>query len=206
MSDKGTLYVVSAPSGAGKTSLVKALLKRDNRVLVSVSHTTREKRPGEEDGKDYNFVEMARFNQMIEAGAFLEYAEVFTNKYGTSQQWVEAQLDQGMDVILEIDWQGAQQVRHLMPACVSVFIMPPSREELRSRLTGRGTDGEDVIDYRMSQAVSEMSHYGEYDYLVINDEFDLALDELASVFTSRRLDQSRQADKYQELFQGLLSV
>lgn len=206
MSDKGTLYVISAPSGAGKTSLVKALLERDSRVLVSVSHTTRDKRPGEVDGKDYNFVERDRFNQMIEASAFLEFAEVFTNKYGTSQLWVEEQLAQGMDVILEIDWQGAEQVRRLMPDCVSVFILPPSQEELRRRLTGRGTDGQDVIDYRMSQAVGEVSHYGEYDYLIINDDFELALNELAAVFLSRRLGQTRQATKHQELLQGLLSA
>jgi len=206
MSDKGTLYVVSAPSGAGKTSLVKALLERDSRVLVSVSHTTRDMRPGEVDGKDYNFVDMDHFNQMIGEGAFLEHADVFTNKYGTSQAWVEEQLAQGMDVILEIDWQGAQQVRRLMPECLSVFILPPSQEELRRRLTGRGTDSQDVIDHRMSQAVSEMSHYGEYDYMIINDDFDTALNELVAVFLSRRLGQNRQSQKHQELLQGLLSA
>lgn len=206
MSDKGTLYVVSAPSGAGKTSLVKALLGRDSRVLVSVSHTTRDMRPGEVDGKDYNFVDMDHFNQMIGEGAFLEHADVFTNKYGTSQVWVEEQLAQGMDVILEIDWQGAQQVRRLMPECLSVFILPPSQEELRRRLTGRGTDSQDVIDHRMSQAVSEMSHYGEYDYMIINDDFDTALNELVAVFLSRRVGQNRQSQKHQELLQGLLSA
>lgn len=206
MSDKGTLYVVSAPSGAGKTSLVKALLERDSRVLVSVSHTTRDMRPGEVDGKDYNFVDMEHFNQMIGEGAFLEHADVFTNKYGTSQVWVEEQLSQGMDVILEIDWQGAQQVRRLMPECLSVFILPPSQEELRRRLTGRGTDSQDVIDHRMSQAVSEMSHYGEYDYMIINDDFDTALNELVAVFLSRRVGQNRQSQKHQELLQGLLSA
>jgi len=206
MSDKGTLYVVSAPSGAGKTSLVKALLERDDRVLVSVSHTTRDMRPGEADGKDYNFVDMDQFNQMIEAGAFLEHAEVFTNKYGTSQVWVEEQLAQGMDVILEIDWQGAQQVRRLMPECLSVFILPPSQEELQRRLSGRGTDSQDVIDHRMSQAVGEMSHYPEYDYLIINDDFDTALNELAAVFLSRRLGQTRQAAKHTQLLGDLLSA
>lgn len=206
MSDKGTLYVVSAPSGAGKTSLVKALLERDSRVLVSVSHTTRDMRPGEVDGKDYNFVDMDHFNQMIGEGAFLEHADVFTNKYGTSQVWVEEQLSQGMDVILEIDWQGAQQVRRLMPECLSVFVLPPSQEELRRRLTGRGTDSQDVIDHRMSQAVSEMSHYGEYDYMIINDDFDTALNELVAVFLSRRVGQNRQSQKHQELLQGLLSA
>ena len=143
---------------------------------------------------------------MIGEGAFLEHADVFTNKYGTSQVWVEEQLAQGMDVILEIDWQGAQQVRRLMPECLSVFILPPSQEELRRRLTGRGTDSQDVIDHRMSQAVSEMSHYGEYDYMIINDDFDTALNELVAVFLSRRVGQNRQSQKHQELLQGLLSA
>ncbi|MBY4675519.1 guanylate kinase [Marinobacterium arenosum] len=205
MSDKGTLYVISAPSGAGKTSLVKALLAQDPQVVVSVSHTTREMRPGEVDGKDYNFVEMATFDAMINRGQFLEFAEVFTNKYGTSQVWVEEQLNNGLDVILEIDWQGAQQVRRLMPQCVSVFILPPSREELHARLTGRGTDEKDVIDYRMGQAVEEMSHYGEYDYLVINDQFETALDELQAVFRARRLLLERQQQRHGDLLQALLA-
>jgi len=206
MNQLGTLYVISAPSGAGKTSLVKALLDQDQQVCVSVSHTTRDMRPGEVDGKDYNFVSMEHFNSMIEQGHFLEFAEVFTNKYGTSQVWVEQQLAQGRDVILEIDWQGAQQVRRLMPDCVSVFILPPSTEALRERLTGRGQDGEDVINHRMSEALSEMSHYSEYDYLIINDQFDIALQELQAVFSARRLELSRQQIKQQALVAGLLSA
>ncbi len=206
MNKLGTLYIVSAPSGAGKTSLVKALLEQDQQICVSVSHTTRDMRPGEVDGKDYNFVEMAEFDAMIGRSEFLEYAEVFTNKYGTSQVWVEQQLEQGQDVILEIDWQGAQQVRRLMPKSVSVFILPPSTEALRERLTGRGQDAEEVINHRMSQAVSEMSHYGAFDYLIINDDFQLALAELQSVFAGQRLTLNRQQRKHQALLTSLLSA
>jgi len=205
MQQLGTLYVISAPSGAGKTSLVKALLNQDQRVCVSVSHTTRDMRPGETDGKDYNFVSMADFNAMIERKHFLEYAEVFTNKYGTSRLWVEAQLQQGLDVILEIDWQGAQQIRKQMPECVSLFILPPSITELRQRLTGRGTDSEETINHRMSEALNEMRHYGEYQYLVINDDFDTALQELQAVFTARRLELTRQQQKYSTMLTELLS-
>lgn len=202
---KGTLYVVSAPSGAGKTSLVKAMLERDSGILVSVSHTTREMRPGEVDGVDYNFVAMDEFNKMIEASAFLEFAEVFTNKYGTSQLWVQEQLDNGKDVILEIDWQGAQQIRRLMPECLSIFIVPPSKQALRERLNNRGQDSEEVIEHRMSEAVSEMSHYGEYDYLVVNDEFDTALNDLHSIFVAQRLKLDNQQDSQSELLTSLLS-
>lgn len=206
MNQLGTLYVISAPSGAGKTSLVKALLEQDKQVCVSVSHTTRDMRPGEVDGKDYNYVAMDQFNSMIEQGQFLEFAEVFTNKYGTSQIWVEQQLQQGMDVILEIDWQGAQQVRRLMPDCVSVFILPPSTTALRERLTGRGQDGKEVINHRMSEALSEMSHYNEYDFLIINDQFDVALQDMQAVFSARRLELSRQQIKQTALLAGLLSA
>lgn len=206
MSQKGTLYVISAPSGAGKTSLVKALLEQDNQVRVSVSHTTRGMRPGEENGKDYNFVEMAEFDAMVAQHSFLEWAEVFTNKYGTSRIWVEEQLAAGIDVILEIDWQGAQQVRKLMPECCSVFIMPPSREELHNRLSGRGTDAQDVIDYRMNQAVEEMSHYSEYDYLIINDDFQQALAELQAVFNARRLRLAPQRGRHQAMLDALLNA
>lgn len=202
---KGTLYVVSAPSGAGKTSLVKAMLEQDSEIVVSVSHTTRDMRPGEVDGVDYNFVSMTQFNQMIEDADFLEFAEVFTNKYGTSQRWVEAQLAQGKDVILEIDWQGAQQIRRLMPDCLSIFILPPSREVLEQRLNGRGTDSEEVIGLRMSEAASEMSHYPEYDYLVINDNFDTALMELHGIFLAQRMKIDRQKDHCHDLLVSLLS-
>ncbi|WP_428036816.1 guanylate kinase [Amphritea sp.] len=201
----GTLYVISAPSGAGKTSLVNALLEQDTQVRVSVSHTTRAMRPGEVDGKHYNFVSMDAFDAKIKKGQFLEYANVFTNKYGTSRLWVEEQLQQGVDVILEIDWQGAQQVRKQMPNCVSLFILPPSAAELRKRLTGRGTDSVEVINHRMSEALNEMSHYGEYQYLIINDDFNRALLELQSVFIARRLELQRQQQKHATMLDELLS-
>lgn len=205
MKTPGTLFIISAPSGAGKTSLVKALIKRDQGIRVSVSHTTRSSRPGEQDGLDYNFVSSQQFDQMIGEGAFLEFAEVFENKYGTSQAWVKQQLDQGIDVILEIDWQGAQQVRRLMKHTVSVFILPPSREVLAQRLQGRGQDDEGVIALRMSKAVDEMSHYPEFDYVIINDDFDQALAELHSVFLARRLRQEVQHVRYEGLLTELLS-
>jgi guanylate kinase len=171
----GTLYVFSAPSGAGKTTLVKALLEQTDDIGVSVSHTTRVSRSGEFDGKDYNFVSQDQFKALIDQNAFLEHAQVFDNFYGTSQIWVEQELSAGRDVILEIDWQGAKQIRQQMPNMISVFILPPSREELLKRLTGRGTDEQSIIDRRMQDAVSEMSHYSEFDYLIINDDFATAL-------------------------------
>lgn len=206
MSVKGTLYIVSAPSGAGKTSLVKELLQQDSQVRVSVSHTTRAMRPGEQNGIDYNFITMDQFDALIAENLFLEYADVFTNKYGTSRVWVEDELNRGVDVILEIDWQGAQQVRALMPDAVSVFILPPSQEELRKRLTGRGQDGEEVIDLRMSQAVNEMAHYNEFDYVVINDEFSTALAHLQAVLTSQRLRLAAQQARHVDLLNDLLSA
>ena len=201
---QGTLYIISAPSGAGKTSLVKALLEQDVKVRVSVSHTTRAPRDGEVDGVAYNFVSLAAFDQVIDAGQFLEYAEVFTNKYGTSKLWVEEQLAAGIDVILEIDWQGAQQVREKMPNALSIFILPPSRAELERRLTGRGTDSAEIIAGRMAQAESEMSHFGEFDYLVINDQFDEALNQLQAIFTANRLKMGVQTAVQKRLLEDLL--
>lgn len=205
MKQLGHLYIVSAPSGAGKTSLVKALVEQDPQVVVSVSHTTRAMREGERDGVDYNFVSPERFNAKIERGQFLEYAEVFGNKYGTSQVWVQEQLSRGLDVILEIDWQGASQVRRLMPQARSIFILPPSRAVLEQRLRGRGTDSQEVIARRLAEAVNEMSHYAEFDYLIINDDFGTALADLASVFRSARLTQSLQQKRHQSLLSELLS-
>ena len=201
---QGTLYIISAPSGAGKTSLVKALLEQDPKVRVSVSHTTRAPRQGEVDGVAYNFVTLAEFDEVIDAGQFLEYAEVFTNKYGTSKLWVEEQLAAGIDVILEIDWQGAQQVREKMPNALSIFILPPSRAELERRLTGRGTDSAEIIAGRMAQAESEMSHYAEFDYLVINDQFDEALNQLQAIFTANRLKMGVQTAVQKRLLEDLL--
>ena len=165
---RGTLYIVSAPSGAGKTSLVKALTDADSNVLVSVSHTTRDMRPGEEDGVNYNFVSVDDFKALIAQDAFLEHAEVFGNFYGTSRLWLEEQLSQGIDIILEIDWQGARQVRDLMPEAVGIFILPPSRAALQQRLDNRGQDSAEIIAGRMAEAVSEMSHFDEYDYVIVD--------------------------------------
>lgn len=200
---KGTLYIISAPSGAGKTSLVKELVKLDKQVTVSVSHTTRAKRPGEKDGVDYFFIEKDEFLEMAGSSAFLEYAQVFDNYYGTSQQHVEQQLLGGMDVILEIDWQGARQIRKLFPDSQSVFILPPSKEALEQRLKGRGQDDEAVIKRRMRDAVNEMSHYAEFDYLVVNDDFDLALSQLRCIFSAHRL---RQLSQERNLEQQLIEL
>ncbi len=201
----GTLYTLSAPSGAGKTSLVAALLQRDPAIRVSVSHTTREIRKGEREGVNYHFVDHQQFRQLLEQSGFLEHAEVFGNWYGTSQQWVEQTLAGGSDVILEIDWQGAQQVRRLVENTVAIFILPPSPHTLESRLTSRGQDDDSIIAARMAQAQSEMSHYAEADYLVINDDFDTALEDLAAIFRARRHRLQHQAALNRELISDLLA-
>ncbi len=182
----GHLFVVSAPSGAGKTSLVRALLTCLPDICVSVSHTTRSRRPGEQDGVDYHFVEPSAFEAMIATDAFLEHARVFDNQYGTSRLAVSAQLDAGRDVILEIDWQGARSIRAALPETVSVFILPPSVTELERRLTARGGDSAAVIARRMRDAVSEMSHFGEYGYLIINDDFAAAEAALQAIVVAAR--------------------
>lgn len=204
-SRNGTLYTVSAPSGAGKTSLVQALIEQDLSIQVSISHTTRIIRPGETDGVNYHFVDQSIFLAMLEQTAFLEHAKVFDNYYGTSQQWVKETLAKGLDVILEIDWQGAAQVRKLMPEAVAIFILPPSKIALEQRLTGRGQDSQEIIDKRMSEAQNEMSHYVEADYLVINDDFNAALTELAAIFIAQRNTQSNQQLTRQMLLKELLS-
>lgn len=201
----GVLYTISAPSGAGKTSLVKAALERSENLQVSVSHTTRPRRDGERDGINYHFTQADRFEAILEQGGFLEHARVFDNWYGTSQQWVEDTLRAGIDVILEIDWQGAQQVRRLMSATVSIFILPPSRQTLLSRLRERGQDDSEIIAARMAQATAEMSHYTEADYLIINDVFDDALADLLSVIRAGRLRLERQSDCRVDLIKELLS-
>ena len=201
----GTLYIVSAPSGAGKTSLVKALVDAQPQVRVSVSHTTRAMRPGEVDGVNYHFVSREDFLARLERNEFLEHAEVFGNLYGTSQRWLEDTLAEGFDLILEIDWQGAQQVRRLMPQAKSIFILPPTQEALRQRLNNRGQDSDEIIDKRMREAVSEMSHYVEYDYLVINDDFSHALSDLQSIFRANRLHQQSQQQRYRQLLEQLLA-
>jgi len=200
----GTLYIVAAPSGAGKTSLVKALVECTPGVEVSVSHTTRAPRPGERDGVNYHFVDTAAFEALINAGVFLEYARVFDHYYGTSRDSVLAQLATGVDVILEIDWQGARQVRELAD-CQSVFILPASREVLRQRLIHRGQDTPQVIERRMQDAVREMSHYHEFDYVVINDDFQNALESLRAVLIANRQRQPRQSIRHRQLLATLLS-
>ena len=201
---RGILYTVSAPSGAGKTSLVTALLERCPTLRVSISHTTRPKRPGEVDGVNYHFVSRETFNTMLAESAFLEQAEVFGNLYGTSQQWVEQALAQGLDVILEIDWQGAQQIRRLMPDSIGIFILPPSQACLRERLTGRGQDDPAVIERRLAEARSEMQHYAEADYLVINDDFERALSDLAAIVRAQPLRLTHQQQSRDTLIGDLL--
>jgi len=202
----GTLYIISAPSGAGKSSLVKALLATAGEgVVLSVSDTTRAPRPGEVDGREYHFTTVEDFRARVAAGDFLEHAQVFDNLYGTSRQAVAEQLARGLDVLLEIDWQGARAVREQLPGTVSIFILPPSREALRERLTARGQDDAGVIERRMRDAVSEMSHYGEYDYLIINDVFEQARDELATVLRARRLSLPVQRRRHAQLLAGLLA-
>ncbi len=200
----GSLYIVSAPSGAGKTSLVKALLERDSGITVSVSHTTRAPRPGEQQGKDYHFISEEEYRALLDRQAFLETARVFDHYYGTERAQVQQKLEQGLDVILEIDWQGARQVRDSHQGVISVFILPPSRAALESRLQGRGQDSAEVIRRRMRDAASEASHYDEYDYLVVNDDFDTALDQLAALFTANRLRAGIQARRLKPLLDGLL--
>lgn len=201
----GKLYIISAPSGAGKTSLVKQLRQETDKLVVSVSHTTRGMRSGEVHGSDYFFVTVDEFKAMIEQQAFLEHARVFDNFYGTAQKTVEDNLAQGLDVILEIDWQGAQQVRRMLPDSVSIFILPPSTEILKQRLQNRGQDDEETIARRMRDAVTEMSHYPEFDYLIVNDDFGLALSQLKTIVTANRLLQTTQQQLLAPLLQNLLN-
>jgi guanylate kinase len=188
----GVLFIVSAPSGAGKTSLLRALVPSDPRLRLSISHTTRPARPGEQDGVHYHFVDRAGFEGMAAAGEFLEHAQVFDNLYGTAERSVRDLLEDDFDVVLEIDWQGARQVRARFPEAVSVFVVPPSVEALRQRLGGRGQDSPEVIERRMRDARSELSHFAEYDYLVVNDLFEVALADLRALVTAERLRLPRQ--------------
>jgi guanylate kinase len=201
----GQLLVISAPSGAGKTSLVAALLARDPRLKVSVSHTTRPRRPSERDGTDYHFVERGQFEDMQRRGAFLEHALVFGNYYGTSREAVDRERSLGHDVLLEIDWQGARQIRASCGGAASVFILPPSRATLIERLRKRGEDDEHVIRRRMHEAEAEMSHYAEFDYLVVNDDFETAVADLAAVVRAERLRRDRQSACHAALLSDLLS-
>jgi len=203
----GTLYIVSAPSGAGKSSLISALLEKNpnSDLQVSVSHTTRDPRAGEENGQHYHFVAVEQFKSLINDGVFFEWAEVFGNYYGTSRTVIEQQLANGIDVFLDIDWQGARQVKALMPQAKGIFILPPSRSELERRLIGRGTDSDEIIAARMDKAVSEMSHFDEYNYLIVNDSFDDAVQEFAAIIGSNRLTVKQQAIKHCDMLKDLLA-
>jgi guanylate kinase len=202
----GQLFIVSAPSGAGKSSLVKALLERDGAIRLSVSHTTRAPRPGEVDGVHYHFVDMPTFQDKLGRGEFLESAEVYGNYYGTSQPWIEAQMAAGYDILLEIDWQGAAQVRRLLPAAITIFILPPSLDELRRRLHGRGTDSEETIARRLAAARDDMSHALEFDYIVVNDDFQHAVDDLLAITRARRLTVDAQMRRQAERLRALLDA
>ena len=197
---QGVLYVVAAPSGAGKTSLVKALLQKDTAIRLSVSYTTRAPRPGETNGVDYHFVSVEQFRQMAERGEFLESAEVYGNYYGTSQAWIAGEIAAGRDILLEIDWQGAAQVKKHFPEAVTVFILPPSIEALRQRLSSRGQDSQAVIDKRMAAARDDISHAGAFEYIIVNDDFDQALLDFIAVVRASRLVTVREARRLAPLF------
>ena len=198
-SNHGSLYIIAAPSGGGKTSLVNALLKQDPRLVLSISHTTRPARPGEIDGQHYHFVSVPEFERMVGNGDFMEHARVFDHYYGTNRDSVAKQLGQDRDVILEIDWQGARQVSAVFPDCCRIFIIPPSLETLRKRLTGRGQDSEKVIQRRMRDAQAEISHWAEFDHLVVNDNFDSALEELIAIINDHRHHQTHKVNKNHQL-------
>jgi guanylate kinase len=206
----GNLFIIAAPSGAGKSSLISALLENsdanqlNNPAQLSVSHTTRAPREGEVDGTHYHFTQIADFERLITEHAFYEYAQVFDNYYGTSKAAISDKLQQGIDVFLDIDWQGARQIKAMNPQVVSIFVLPPSVESLRERLIGRGKDSEEVIASRMRQAVSEMSHYHEFDYVIVNDDFALATRDLISIVNSQTLTLSNQTLRYDELFRRLV--
>ncbi|MBL4764640.1 MAG: guanylate kinase [Colwellia sp.] len=206
MTVPGNLFILSAPSGAGKSSLINALLKQESSrpMQVSVSHTTRDPRPGEEEGKHYHFVSIANFKKQIKKYAFFEYAEVFDNYYGTSEAAIDVQLAQGIDVFLDIDWQGAQQVRMKKPTVTTVFISPPSKQALEERLRGRGQDSDDVIANRMAQAQNECSHFQEFDYIIINDDFEQALADLTTIVNNQRLKRSQQVAQHKVLLDELI--
>lgn len=200
----GNLFIITAASGAGKTSLVKALLEKDANMTLSISHTTRKPRPGEQDGIDYHFVDEAAFLEILGAGGFLESAQVHSARYGTSQKAVDEPLQAGRDVILEIDWQGAEQVRRIYPQAVSIFIVPPSLETLAKRLRGRAQDSEEVIAKRMAAAREEMRHLVEFDYVTINDVFDDSLKDLIAIVQAQRLKTNIQLQRHRALIQTLI--
>jgi len=199
----GNLFIVSAPSGAGKTSLVSAMLAATPDVDLSISYTTRPPRPGEADGKDYHFVSRETFLAMAERGDFLESAEIYGNLYGTSQSWIQAETANGRDILLEIDWQGAAQVRRVFPDCISIFILPPSLQALESRLKNRGKDSDEVITRRMRTACDEIAHVAEFDYVIINDKLDGAVQQLRAVVVAAGIRRDRQVARHQDLINQL---
>lgn len=199
----GNLFIVTAPSGAGKTSLVKALLEHDKQVKLSVSYTTRPPRPGETDGKDYHFVTEQKFLEMLERGDFLESAQVYGNRYGTSQPWIESAMRAGTDILLEIDWQGAEQVRKIFPRAIGIFILPPSLEALLERLKGRGQDSGEVIARRLAAAREDIGHVEQFDYVIINDVFETALQDLIAVIRAQRLRAEQQLGAHAEMIGNL---
>ena len=205
MTMRGTLFIVAAPSGAGKSSIVNAVLARDPNIALSISFTSRKPRPGERHAEHYHFVSAAEFEGMVAAGDFFEHALVHGDWKGTARQSVEPQLNAGKDVLLEIDWQGARQVRDKVPGAVSVFILPPSREALEQRMRNRGQDSEDVIQQRLAAAREEMSHYGEFDYVIVNEHFAVAVDEMCSIFTASRLRREQQVARHGRLITALLA-
>jgi guanylate kinase len=204
MTMTGSLFIVTAPSGAGKTSLVRSLLEMDKAVSLSISYTTRAMRPGEEDGEDYHFISEERFLSMLEEGDFLESAEVHGARYGTSQTLVESVLAEGRDLVLEIDWQGAAQVRSLYPSAIGIFVLPPSLEELSRRLHNRAQDSAEVIARRLAAARDEISHVGEFDYVIINDRFETAIHDLLAIIRAQRLRGEKQLRQHQELLRNLI--
>lgn len=204
MSTSGSLFIVAAPSGCGKTSLVKALIKKTQNICVSISHTTRKPRVGEVHGKNYFFVSKEEFDQIDNDDGFIESAQVFDNYYGSAKQTVKDLLASGQDVILEIDWQGARQVKKAFPEVIGIFIIPPSIEILRERLTNRGQDDSTIVDRRMQDAVSEMRHYDEFEYLVVNYDFNIALDDLSSIIHSQHLSAQQQINQHQDLLKALV--
>lgn len=204
MAVSGTLFIVAAPSGAGKTSLVRALLARDPSIAVSVSYTSRPPRPGEIDGEHYHFVDHDRFREMIRAGEFFEYAEVHGDLKGTARRAVQPLLESGRDVLLEIDWQGARQVRGQHPDCRSIFILPPSQQELERRLRHRAQDSETTVLRRLANSRGEIAHAQEFDFIVVNDDFDTALDDIIAIIRAQRLSWAAQSQRQAALINGLL--
>jgi guanylate kinase len=199
----GSVFIICAPSGAGKTSLVAELLRRDRGARLSVSHSTRAPRPGEQDGRDYHFVSRTAFEAMIGRGEFLESAEVHGNLYGTSQAWIDEQRARDVDIVLEIDWQGAQQVRRLIPEAIGIFILPPSPDTLRRRLVDRGQDSDTVIERRLQAARGEIAHLAEFDYVMINNTFDEAVEDLVSIVRATRLRIAAQVSRHSDLINSL---